>query len=69
MQILSSASKLVFILMALALVALTFVGTVEAKDFVMLGAMAFTYYFSKPPTPDSSTTTSTTNMGNSPEIK
>ncbi|MBI5402485.1 MAG: hypothetical protein HY959_03730 [Ignavibacteriae bacterium] len=48
---LKSASKLVFILMALALVALTFIRTVEAKDFVMLAAMAFTYYFTKKDTP------------------
>ena len=44
--IFSSASKIVFILMATALIALTFVKIVEAKDFVMLAGMAFTYYFS-----------------------
>ncbi len=47
MNILSSASKIVFILMAIALVALTFTGKVDAKDFVMLAGMAFTYYFTR----------------------
>lgn len=47
MRILQSASKVVFILLAAALVVLTYVGKVEAKDFVMLTGMAFTYYFSK----------------------
>ena len=46
-NILKSASKIVFILMALALIALTFLKIVEAKDFVMLSSMAFTYYFTK----------------------
>jgi len=45
--ILKSASKLVFVLMALALIALTAFAKVEAKDFVMLAGMAFTYYFTK----------------------
>lgn len=47
MRILSSASKIVFILMAIALIILTARGVVEAKDFVMLASMAFTYYFTK----------------------
>ncbi len=34
--------------MAIATVALTFTGIVEAKDFIMLVGMAFTFYFSKP---------------------
>jgi uncharacterized membrane protein len=46
MKILESASKIVFILMALALVGLTFMKIVEAKDFMMLTGMAFTFYFS-----------------------
>jgi len=45
MKIFKSASKIVFMMMALALVALTFTNKVEAKDFVMLASMAFTYYF------------------------
>lgn len=44
-NILSSASKIVFILMAVAVVVLTFVGTVDSKDFMMLAAMAFSFYF------------------------
>lgn len=47
MMILQSASKLVFLLMAMSLVAFTWAGKVESKDFVMLAGMAFTYYFTK----------------------
>lgn len=46
MKLLSSASKVVFILLAVALVALTFLKIVDAKDFITLAAMAFTFYFS-----------------------
>lgn len=46
MNILESASKIVFILMAIGILGLTYLGKVEAKDFVMLAAMAFTFYFS-----------------------
>lgn len=56
MQIPNSASKIVFILMAMALIALSALGIVEPKDFIMLCAMAFTFYFSKPPTTASDTT-------------
>jgi len=45
-EITKSASKIVFILMALAVVVLTFTGIVEPKDFVGLCLMAFTFYFS-----------------------
>lgn len=45
--ILKSASKIVFVLMTLALIGLTAFGKVDPGDFVMLTAMAFTYYFSK----------------------
>lgn len=55
-KIVSSASKIVFILMALSMVVLTFVGKVEPKDFVMLASMAFTYYFSKPISADTTST-------------
>lgn len=41
-----SASKIVFILLTLGLIGLTFIGIVEAKDFIMLCGMAFTFYFS-----------------------
>ena len=60
LNILNSASKIVFILMTIALIALTMMKIVDAKDFIMMCAMAFTYYFSKPRTPSSSITTSTT---------
>lgn len=46
MNILESASKIVFIIMALAVVGLTSFQVVDAKDFMMLAAMAFTFYFS-----------------------
>jgi len=44
-NILSSASKIVFILMAIAVVGLTAVGKVDPKDFMMLAGMAFSFYF------------------------
>lgn len=44
-MIFKSASRIVFILLAVALVVLTFTGKVEAKDFITLTSMAFTYYF------------------------
>ena len=44
-ELLTSASKIVFILLAFALVGLTAFGIVEAKDFIMLTSMAFTFYF------------------------
>lgn len=46
MNILESASKIVFILMAIGVVGLTYLGTVDPKDFLMLAGMAFTFYFS-----------------------
>jgi len=46
MQILKSASKLVFVLMAVALMVLTFLGKVDPKDFMTACLMAFTFYFS-----------------------
>lgn len=45
MNILTSASKIVFILMAISVVALTWVGKVDAKDFIVLASMAFSFYF------------------------
>lgn len=47
-KILSSASKIVFILLSISLVALTFVGKVDPKDFIVLTSAAFTFYFTKP---------------------
>jgi len=47
MEILKSASKIVFMLMALAVVAGLFLGKIESKDFMVLASMAFAYYFTK----------------------
>lgn len=44
-KIISSASKIVFILMAIAVVFLTFYGKVDPKDFITLTSMAFAFYF------------------------
>lgn len=44
----SSASKIVFILMTVALISLTWKGVVDAKDFTQLVSMAFVYYFTRP---------------------
>ena len=51
-----SASKIVFILMALGVVILTILRILEAKDFMVLASMAFTFYFTKPSTPATDTT-------------
>ncbi len=51
MKILSSASKIVFILITLALIGLTAFRIVDAKDFIVLASMAFAFYFSKPVNP------------------
>jgi hypothetical protein len=45
MQILQSASKIVFILMALAAIAGMFYGRIDPKDFMLLASMAFSFYF------------------------
>lgn len=44
-KIYTSASKIVFILMAMAVIVLTFIGIVDPKDFMMLAGMAFSFYF------------------------
>jgi len=44
-KIYSSASKIVFILMAIATVVGMFYGKVDAKDFMILASMAFSFYF------------------------
>lgn len=44
-NILASASKIVFILLAVAAVVGFFMGRLEAKDFMSLALMAFTFYF------------------------
>lgn len=45
MELLQSASKLVFVLMAGGVIAATFMHIVDPKDFMMLAAMAFSFYF------------------------
>ncbi len=45
-EILKSASKIVFILMALATVAAMFVGKISGEQFMVLASMAFAFYFS-----------------------
>lgn len=45
MEILKSASKLVFVLMAVATIVGMFMGRIDAKDFLVLVSMAFTFYF------------------------
>lgn len=44
-NILKSASKIVFILMAVSVVGLTAWGKVDPKDFMILASMAFSFYF------------------------
>jgi len=46
-KIWQSASKIVFILIAVAVVAGMFIGKIDAKDFMVLASMAFTYYFTR----------------------
>lgn len=46
-MIYKSASRIVFIIMTLALCVFTYKGIVDGKDFVMLISIVFTYYFTK----------------------
>ena len=46
MDILKSASKTVFVLMAIATVAALFLGKVSGEQFLVLAGMAFSFYFS-----------------------
>ena len=48
-ELLSSASKVVFLMMALAVIVGMFIGKIDAKDFMMLAGMAFTFYFTSKP--------------------
>lgn len=59
-KIVSSASKIVFIMLALAACIALFLGKVSENNFMLLAVSAFSFYFSKPTTPDNSTTTSST---------
>ena len=45
-KIFESASKIVFILLAVSACAGFFLGKLESKDFMVLAGMAFTFYFS-----------------------
>lgn len=47
-NILQSASKLVFILLALGAVVGFFIGKLSEGNFVILAGMCFSFYFSKP---------------------
>ncbi len=44
-NILASASKIVFILMTLAVIAGLFLNKIDPKDFMILASMAFAFYF------------------------
>ena len=44
-KILNSASRLVFLILTVALVVLTFTKIVSADQFITLAGMAFGYYF------------------------
>ena len=46
-KILSSASKIVFIAVALAVIGAMFLRIIDAKDFMILASMVFSYYFTK----------------------
>lgn len=46
MDILRSASKTVFVLMAIATVAALFGGKISGEQFLVLAGMAFSFYFS-----------------------
>ena len=45
MKILESASKIVFILMAVGVNVAMFIGKIDAEQYMMLAGMAFTFYF------------------------
>lgn len=46
MEILKSASKVVFVLMALATIGALFIGKISGDQFLLLAGMAFSFYFS-----------------------
>lgn len=45
-NVFGSATKIVFILIAIGLVAFTAIGKIEAKDFMVLATMVFSAYYS-----------------------
>ncbi|MFA5030191.1 MAG: hypothetical protein WC495_01200 [Patescibacteria group bacterium] len=45
-EIFKSASKIVFILMAVATIGALFIGKISGEQFLILASMAFSFYFS-----------------------
>ncbi len=45
MEILQSATKIVLLLVVVALIALTFLKIVDAKDFISIALMIVSFYF------------------------
>jgi len=45
MEILKSASKIVFLLMTIAVIAGLFTGKITGEQFLVLASMTFTFYF------------------------
>ena len=58
-NILSSASKIVFILVTIALVVGMFVGKISGEQFIGLATMTFAFYFGTRAKGDAQTTTTT----------
>lgn len=52
-EIIKSASKIVFVLLAVSACVGFFIGRLEAKDFMVLLMSAFTFYFANKPTDSS----------------
>lgn len=48
MNIFKSASRLVFVIMAIGSLILSATEVMDVKDFVVLASMAFSFYFTKP---------------------
>lgn len=47
-QMFTSASRVVLIIIAMSLCALVFMRIVDPKDFMIIVGMVFAYYFNKP---------------------
>jgi len=60
-HIFSSATKTVFVIIALALCIFTAVGIIDGKDFINIALMVFTAYYSKNATREETQTNSTNN--------
>ena len=54
MEILKSAQKVVFVLMAMATIAALFMSLVTGEQFLALVTMVFAFYFATPSTPSQS---------------